>query len=529
MLYILAICSAVLLLCVFLGKISGRLGVPSLLLFMVLGMCFGSDGLIKIPFDNFGMAESICSTALIFIMFSGGFETNWAAAKAASIQGILLSVFGVLMTAGITGLFCHYVLGMTLLEGMLIGSVVGSTDAASVFSLLRSKKLNLKNGLASVLEIESGSNDPVAYTMTLIILSFMSGGSSVPVISIFFKQLLFGLLAGVIISFIAVRILQRVRFESTGMRTIFVVAAALTAYTLPSFIGGNGYLSVYVAGIIMGNSKMVQKVELIQFFDSLSGLMQILLFFLLGLLAFPSQIPGILLTALLIAVFMSFVARPAAVYLIMKPFGRSFREIVFTSWAGLRGAASIVFAIMTVTNQADPQNDIFHIVFCIALLSVTFQGSFLPYVAKKLNLVYDEENVMKTFNDYQDDTDIVLIETIIDQQSPWKDKRINEVCLPSESLIVMIKREGNTIIPKGNTIICEGDILISNRIASRSSSDIPLVEVPVTSGHKWADKPLSQINLPKDSLIVMIKRNSEILIPGGNTKILTGDILVMNM
>ena len=174
MLYILAICSAVLLLCVFLGKISGRLGVPSLLLFMVLGMCFGSDGLIKIPFDNFGMAESICSTALIFIMFSGGFETNWAAAKATSIQGILLSVFGVLMTAGITGLFCHYVLGMTLLEGMLIGSVVGSTDAASVFSILRSKKLNLKNGLASVLEIESGSNDPVAYTMTLIILSFMS-------------------------------------------------------------------------------------------------------------------------------------------------------------------------------------------------------------------------------------------------------------------------------------------------------------------------------------------------------------------
>ena len=153
----------------------------------------------------------------------------------------------------------------------------------------------------------------------------------------------------------------------------------------------------------------------------------------------------------------------------------------------------------------------------------------ITLLAKKLNLVYDDENVMKTFNDYQDDTDMVLIETCIDEHSPWKDKMINEVCLPSDSLIVMIKREGNTIIPKGNTIISEGDILISNRIASRSSSDIPLVEVPISSEHEWTDKPLNQITLPKDSLIVMIKRNSEILIPSGNTKIQTGDILVMNM
>ena len=369
------------LLCIFAGSLSTRIGVPSLLLFIILGMMFGTDGIFRIPFSNYGLAESICSVALIFIMFYGGFCTNWEAARPVAKKAVLLSSAGVILTALLTGLFCHFILKTSLLEGLLIGSVLGSTDAASVFSILRMKKLNLVDGMASILEVESGSNDPVAYMLTTIVLGMMAGHSSAGSVALVFSaQVLYGILFGVAAGLAGSKLLNSEQFFSGEMLPILTMALAVLTYGLSASVSGNGFLSVYIAGIILGNSKIKGKVELVHFFDGITGMMQIILFFLLGLLCFPSRIIPVLVPSVCIMAFMLLIARPAAVYIILRPFKVPFRQQLLISWAGLRGAASIVFAITTVLSPASMEYDIFHIVFCVCLLSVAIQGSLPPLV-----------------------------------------------------------------------------------------------------------------------------------------------------
>ncbi|MFQ8840345.1 MAG: potassium/proton antiporter [Clostridium fessum] len=290
--------------------------------------------------------------ALIFIMFYGGFGTRWSEAKPVAGRSILLSSAGVVLTAFLTGLFCHLVLKMALMEGMLLGAVLGSTDAASVFSILRSRKLNLKYGTASMLELESGSNDPFAYMMTGDSAvcddgecERRFGGSAL------IRQLAFGLLTGAAVAWLVTWLLKRYAFYGEGFDTIFVFAAAIISYALASQIGGNGYLSVYLTGIILGNQELKNQKALVGFFDAFTGMMQMLLFFLLGLLAFPSQMPSIVLPAIAIALFLTFVARPAAVGLLLAPSKPPIGQYLVISWAGLRGAASIVFAIMATLSE----------------------------------------------------------------------------------------------------------------------------------------------------------------------------------
>lgn len=457
-------CAVVLLICVASSKLSNRFGVPTLLLFLVLGMLFGSDGILKIPFEDYALAEQICSVALIFIMFYGGFGTNWSVAKPVAVPAILMSSAGVVVTAALTGVFCHFVLKMDLLEGLLVGAVIGSTDAASVFSILRSRSLNLRHGLASLLEIESGSNDPTAYMLTVVLLTMMSNQGGQSIVSLIFSQVAFGLIFGFLIAFASVWLLRRVSFEMKGLHTIFVVAIALLSYSLPGLLGGNGYLSAYIAGIVLGNSKILHKVELVHFFDGITWLMQISLFFLLGLLAFPSQLPAILPTAVGIALFLTFIARPVATFLLLSWFRMPVRQQLLISWAGLRGAASIVFAIYTITSDAYTSNDIFHIVFCVALFSVTFQGTLLPKVAELLGLVDHEETIFKTFTDYQDETDVQLLELTIDNKNIWVNQKLKELHLPKNLLIVMIKRGNDIIVPRGDTKILPGDTVVLNGI-----------------------------------------------------------------
>lgn len=247
---LLLLCAVILILCLAGNRLSQKFGVPALLLFMGLGMLFGSDGLFKIPFDNYQFAEQICSIALIFIMFYGGFGTNWNAAKPVAVRAVLLSSAGVILTAALTGLFCYFILRFAFLESMLIGAVISSTDAASVFSILRSKKLNLKEHTASLLEIESGSNDPFSYMLTVIILTLMQGSSSTGSIAyLIFSQVVYGAIFGVVIAIAAIWILRRLSFSQSGMDTIFVLAVALLSYAIPSALGGNGYLSAYITGI----------------------------------------------------------------------------------------------------------------------------------------------------------------------------------------------------------------------------------------------------------------------------------------
>lgn len=452
--------SFILIICAVSSKLSDRFGFPMLLLFIVLGMMFGSDGIFGIEFDNYELSEQICSIALVFIMFYGGFGTNWKMARPIAMKAILLSTVGVIITAVLTGVFCFKILNMNLLEGMLVGAIISSTDAASVFSVLRSKNLNLKNGLTSLLEIESGSNDPFSYMMTMIILTLISNKGSNFIYHMIITQIFFGVLFGVLIGVFSAIILKKVSFEMKGLHTVFTVAIALMAYSLPMIFNGNGYLSVYISGLILGNSKIHDKVELVHFFDGITWLTQILLFFLLGLLSFPSQMPSIIFTSIIIVLFLTFIARPVAVFTILMPFKVPIKQQILVSWAGLRGAASIVFAIFCVNSNVPMKNDIFHIVFCVALFSVSVQGTLLPYISRKLELVDDSESVLKTFTDYQDETDIKLIELIVKEKHPWIGKLIKDLKLSSDSLIVMIKRDNDTVIPNGYTKIHENDILV---------------------------------------------------------------------
>ncbi len=516
------------LLGVLLSRVSGRTGMPSLVLFMALGLLFGSEGLLKIPFDDYSIAESACSIALLFIMFSGGFETNWKTAKVAAKPGILLSVGGVIITAGITGLFCYFVLQMPLLEGLLIGAVIGSTDAASVFSILRQKSLNLKNGLAPMLELESGSNDPTAYALTAIFLSLLTGAKT-NLVSMFVLQMVFGVLFGILFGKGCAFVIKRVPFESDNMLVIFVLAVVAASYALPQVLGGNGYLSVYLTGILLGREKLVGKSDLVRFFSSIAQLMQIWLFFLLGLLAFPSQLIGAIVPAVLIWLFMTFVSRPIAVFSILTPFRKySFKEQLLVSWAGLRGAAAIVFAIFSINSGAALTNDIYHIVFCVALLSVSLQGSMLPFLSKKLGLVDHDGNVLMTFNDYQDETDLFLREVHLDEHHPLANRTLGAAHFPADNLVVMIKRQGETIIPNGSTVLQGGDTLIVSSPAYRGDTSTALEQEEIYRGHQWENQTLAQLNLPRGTLVVAIKRAGETLVPKGDTRIQANDILLLH-
>ena len=360
----------VILLCTLMGRYLDRLAVPSLLIFIALGMCFGENGLLRIPFDDYDAANVICSASLIFIMFYGGFGTNLNAARPVVVQSVVLSTLGVAGTAGAVAVFAHLVLGLPWVESFLIGSVISSTDAASVFNILRSKKLALKYHTDSLLEIESGSNDPISYMLTTVAVGIM-GGQDVFIPLLLVQQIAIGALGGLLLGKLAIWSLRRGMFPSEQSQTIFVFAVVILSYALPTVLGGNGYLSSYLCGIYMGSTKLPQKRNLVHFFDVVTDVAQVLIFFLLGLLVTPVELPSVLLPALAIMVFLTFLARPAVVSVLMLPFRPSLAQVGVVSWAGLRGVASIVFAIMAVLQGAETRYNLFNLVFCIVLLSIS--------------------------------------------------------------------------------------------------------------------------------------------------------------
>lgn len=525
-----SIAAVVILLCVLFNKLSTKLGVPMLLAFILLGMVFGTDGLFKIDFENYAFAEQICSVALIFIMFYGGFGTKWSEAKPIAVKAVLLSTLGVLLTAGFTGIFCYFVLHIGLLESLLIGSVISSTDAASVFSILRSKKLGLKYNTASMLELESGSNDPCSYMLTIIILSVMNGNTSIgSVVYLLFAQFFYGILFGALIAWGTLFLLQRLRFGTAGFEMAFVIGIALLSYALPTLVGGNGYLSTYIVGIVIGNGRIRGKPALVHFFDGLTGLMQMLIFFLLGLLATPSNMAPILFPALCIALFLTVVARPLSVFAILFPFGCNVQQQLLVSFAGLRGAASIVFAIMVTVDGTYLQYDLFHIAFCIVLFSILFQGALLPQVAKKLHMMDTHTDVMKTFNDYNDEVDLQFLKLVITETHPWNCKMVKELPLPPDTLIVMILHKGVSFVPNGNTVIRQGDIAILSGLSFAGDAAILLKERTISVGSQWKNKTISQFSPEPGELVIMIKRGEHIIIPRGTTKIKENDIVVTNV
>ena len=515
--------------CVILNNASNKVGVPVLLAFMVLGMIIGNIPVLKINFVGLESAEKIATVSLIFIMFYGGFGTRWDSARCIVKEAGLLASAGVVLTAGLTGLFCHMALGWGWVESFLMGSVVSSTDAASVFSILRSRKLGLKNHTAPLLEVESGSNDPCSYMLTLVFLSMMQGNFSAGnVIWMLFSQIAFGAGLGVLIAKGAIYVMKNFHFATSGFDSLFVVAEALLAYALPSAIGGNGYLSAYIVGIMMGNARFNGKKQLVAFFDGVTSLTQVLIFFMLGLLARPSMMHKVIFPALAIFAFMLLIARPASVAAVLSPFRKyGLKQQALISFVGLRGAASIVFAIMATVALGDMENDILNIVFVIVLVSIALQGFFIPYVAEKLDMVDKGNDVMKTFNDCVDESDMVFTEVVLAEDNNWVGKRIKDLGIPRNMLMCMVMREGSEdIVPNGHTVLQAGDRVI---ICSKSfKADKHLaVRRHTISTNKWIGKRI--MDYPANgSQVIMIKRKDETVIPDGHTVLQKGDILYIN-
>ncbi len=516
----------VILLCIWLNNISSRIGIPTLLAFIMLGMVFGNNGLVPLQFEDHAFAKEICTVALIFIMFYGGFGTRWDVARPIVREAVLLASLGVILTAGLTGLFCHYALRWGWVESFLLGSVVSSTDAASVFSILRSKKLGLKNNTAPILEMESGSNDPFSYMLTALMLSILNGKATGLGISwMLFAQLAFGAGCGVLIAKVASWILDRFRIKGEGFDSLFILSVAILSYAIPDLIGGNGYLSTYIVGIMLGNSDFPGKKALVNFFDGITGLMQDLIFFLLGLLARPALLHKAVLPAIAIFFFMLLVARPLAVAGILTPFRKySFKQQSLISFVGLRGAASIVFAIMAMTDNPLLENDIFNIVFCLVLISISLQGSLIPWVAGKLDMLDADTDVMKTFNDYSEGTQMQFGSIDIDPMSNWSGKKVMDLGLPRNVLIALILRNRERIIPRGETMLEAGDkaILVTKAF---EDTETYLIEKTVKRGGKRDGHTIGETS--GEGLVLLIRRGDEDIIPSGDTLLKAGDTLVI--
>lgn len=514
----------ILILALFAIRFSHENGVPALLLFIVLGMGFG---LLGIQFDNYQFADTLATVALMVIMFYGGFGTNWKMGKPVAKEAIVLSSLGVVATALATGLFCHYVLGFQLLEGLLIGSIVGSTDFASVSNILRSKNLNLKYNTASLLEIESGSNDPTAYTMTMVFISVLLGSDvSVPVLIL--SQVALGILMGFVFAFVIGKLLKRLSFEADGLHAVFMAAAMLITYSTTGLLGGNGFLALYILGIYLGNMEFRGKRDVVFFFDGFTEIMQIALFFVLGLLSDFSKFIDAFPIAIAIMLFMTIIARPVSVYGLMIPFRLKRNQLNMISLAGIRGAAAIAFAIMAVNSNAPVSIDIYHIVFGICVLSSLIQGSLMPIAAKGWNMLDPNDTVLQTFNYYQDKANIGFLETRIHPNSRLIGSQVKDLNLTFDFIVAKIERKNKTIAPRGQVIIEENDLIILGGETHFDESGHDLIEFTIPSGHEWENKYIKDLDLPTDQLIIMVQRKgSDVIVPIGDTLLLEDDKVVM--
>ncbi|MDO5027123.1 MAG: potassium/proton antiporter [Tissierellia bacterium] len=518
---------AIIFISILINRFLERLPIPSLLIFIGLGMVFGENGIFKIDFDNYLAVSVICSICLIFIMFYGGFGTNIRVARPVLLPAVTMSTLGVVGTAGGVFLVAHYILSLPWLESFLIGSVISSTDAASVFNILRSKKLSLKYHTDSLLEVESGSNDPMSFMLTNLAISLMSGASiKVPLILI--EQIGIGVISGLALGWIALKLLQLQLLPTQESHTIFLLAIMVLAYAIPSSLNGNGYLSVYLAGMWIGNAKLPQKKYLIHFFDVLTHVAQVQIFFLLGLLVTPVDLPEVLLPAIVLMVFLTLLVRPLVTSILLAPFRPKKEQVGVTAWAGLRGAASIVFAIGAMLSDIDITYNLYNLVFCIVIMSISIQGSFLPWIAKKLSMIDKTTDINHTFNDYQEDSDISFIKIHLEEKNSWCNKTLAELHLPAELLVSLVIRGDEIIVPTGQTLLQGKDMIV---LAARSFDDqenFVLSEVVVENQKQYCNKTLSQIPQMHSTRIILVKRGMNTIIPSGKTVIKPGDILILS-
>lgn len=456
--------SILLLISIIAGKTSYRFGVPTLILFLAIGMLAGSEGIGKIHFNDPQIAQFIGIVALNFILFSGGLDTQWSSIKPIIRQGITLSTVGVLLTAIILGLFVWLITDFTIYEAMLLGSIVSSTDAAAVFSILRSKSLALKSKLRPTLELESGSNDPMAYVLTLVFLGLVINPeqSIASMIPVFLMQMVIGTIGGFAFGKVSMIIINKIDLDFEGLYPVLVIALMYISFSATTFFGGNGFLAVYLCAVYLGNQDIIHKKSIFRMFDGLAWLMQIVLFLTLGLLVYPSQVFEVIGIGMLISAFLILIARPASVFISLMAFKMKLRRRLYISWVGLRGAVPIVFATYPLLAGIEKANMIFNIVFFISLTSVLIQGTTLSIIAKWLHVALPMKVKPRAPIDalLSDSTKTAMAEISVPEDSVAVGKKIVLLEFPRSAIIAMIKREEAYLTPNGSTVIEAGDILI---------------------------------------------------------------------
>jgi len=468
---ILLIGSILLFVSIVVGKTGYRFGVPALLLFLMVGMAFGSDGL-GLQFHNAQEAQFIGMVALSVILFSGGMDTKISEIRPILWPGIVLSTAGVLLTALFTGLFIWWLSGMSwtnihfpLITSLLLAATMSSTDSASVFAILRSQKINLKHNLRPMLELESGSNDPMAYMLTIVLIQFIqsSGMETAHILGSFIVQFIVGAGAGYLLGKLAILMLNRINIDNQALYPILLLAFVFFTFSLTDLLKGNGYLAVYIAGMMVGNAKIMYRKEIYTFMDGLTWLFQIIMFLCLGLLVNPHEMLEVACVALLIGVFMILIGRPLSVFLCLLPFGKkiTLKSRLFISWVGLRGAVPIIFATYPVVANVPGSDAIFNIVFFITIVSLIIQGTTVSRAARLLGLSIP---MPKTGNDFgvelPDEIDSDLKDMTVTPEILVQGDTLKDMNLPQGTLVMIVKRGDEYLIPNGSLKLHVGDKLL---------------------------------------------------------------------
>ncbi|GEM44841.1 potassium/proton antiporter [Deinococcus cellulosilyticus] len=459
----LLIAALLLILSIVTSKLSGRLGIPGLLLFLIIGMIAGSEGPGGIEFANYTITQFVGIIALVFILYTGGLETHWKSTRPILRRGIVLATFGVLVTTGIAGYVASLLFHIPLMHGLLMGAVVASTDASAVFSVLKERALDLKGSIKPLLEFESGSNDPMAVFLTIGLIELIEhpGHPWYSIVPEFIQEMSIGAIFGLLLGRFAVLLFNKSNLMFDGLYSVLSLGLALLIYSLTAVAGGSGFLAVYLAAIVIGNSEFIHKKSVVHFHDGISWLMSIGMFLILGLLVFPSQLLAVAEPALILALILMFVARPLSVYLSTLFSKMPFAEKTMVAWVGLRGAVPITLATFPLLAGVEHSQTIFNAAFFIVLSSILVQGTSLPLVARWLNvgskaiserpMPLDYTPTGRNKNDLQEIT--------IPRGSRMHGLRIVDAHLPEEALIVLILRAGEYVIPRGSTELREGDIL----------------------------------------------------------------------
>ncbi|MFV0574752.1 MAG: potassium/proton antiporter [Vibrio sp.] len=445
------------------SKLSARLGLPVLVMFLIVGMLAGEDGPGGIDFDNASIAHSLGSLALAIILFDGGLQTPFSSIKQVWKPASVLATLGVLMTSVITGIAAAFILDVSWLYGLLIGAIVGSTDAAAVFSLLRNADIHIHPKLKSTLEIESATNDPMAIFLTVGLLEIMVNDlkSGSGLLMLFVQQIGIGTAIGLACGWISVRVINKINLTTAGLYPVMVAALGLLSFGLSANLGGSGFLSVFITGVVMGNSRFVFQRSTFLFHDGLAWLGQIAMFVMLGLLITPSSLLDVWFEGLIIALVLVFIARPASVYPILKLFGFNPKEITLISWVGLRGSVPIILAIYPLIYGLPNANLIFNVVFFVVLISATLQGTTMPILARRLELTEPPPPTPAATLEITTlgSSDAEIVQYQIGPSSRASGRRLSQIALPDGSVVAMISRGPKVIPPRGSTLLHAGDHL----------------------------------------------------------------------